>query len=163
MRMLGGSMPPGRTAAGGGVCGLVTAAAIGTVLASLGTYQVHDYADSDAPIGLAGSLVASILAVVLIAVVGRIGRRRLILRRTGGHALAALVMVPTAVAPLVLGGERNRLEAGLIWGAASVLLHVVQCGCDGHCSAPARGAPPLRDDPGWRSAQWSRAAMLASS
>jgi hypothetical protein len=117
---------PGKaTTAGGVLCGLLTAGAIGAVLGSLDEYQVRDYADRDASIGLAGSLIAVVAAVVLIAVAGGIGARLFGFRRPQWHAPVPLVMVPVAVWPLVLGAERNRVEAGLIWGAAAVAVHAV--------------------------------------
>lgn len=117
-------MSPVKVTVGGVLCGAITATAIGVILGSLDEYQVHDFSDMDGPIGLAGSLVASVVAVILIAAVGVIGGRRLGLRRSGGHALATLILVPAAVVPLVTAAERNRLEAGLIWGTAGVCLHV---------------------------------------
>ena len=124
MSVAGESAIPAKVAAGGVVCGSITATAIGVILGSLDKYQVPGFADMDGTIGLAGALVASVVAVVLIAAVGVLGGRRLGIRRSGGHALAALILIPAAVVPLVIGGERNRFEAGLIWGTASVCFHV---------------------------------------
>ena len=99
---------PAKVAVGGVVCGSITATAIGVILGSLDEYQVPDFSDKDATIGVAGSLVASVVAVVLIAVVSGVGGRRLGIRRSGGHALAALILIPAAVVPLVIGGERKQ-------------------------------------------------------
>jgi hypothetical protein len=121
-----GSAGPGKgTTAGGVLCGLLTAGAIGAVLGTLDEYQVRDYADRDPSIGLAGSLVAAVAAVVLIAAASWIGARLFGFGRSHWHAPVPLVMVPAAVWPLVFGAERNRVEAGLIWGAAAVAVHVV--------------------------------------
>jgi hypothetical protein len=106
------------------VCGLVTAAAIGAVLGSLGEYQVSDFADLDATFGFAGALIAAVGSVAVIAAAcGIAGWRGA--RWPAQHALVPLVLVPAAVLPLVTGAERNRLEAGLIWGAAAVAVHVL--------------------------------------
>ncbi len=99
------------------LAGLVTAAAISAVLGSLDRYQVPDYADRDVSLGLAGVLIAVTVAVAVIAVAGPRPRPR--------HVLVPLALVPSAVLPLVLGAERNRTEAALIWGFAAVTVHVL--------------------------------------
>ncbi|MCA2216004.1 hypothetical protein [Jidongwangia harbinensis] len=113
-----------RTATSGIVCGLVTAGAIGAVLGLLGEYQVHDFADTDATYGIAGGLVASVGAVAVLAAACGIARWRRA-PWPAPHVVVPLVLVPAAVLPLVTGAERNRLEAGLIWGAAAVAVHVL--------------------------------------
>lgn len=115
----------GQAAAGGATYGLITAGAIVTVLHCLSRYQVHDYADRDASIGLAGSLIAVVAAVTLVAAAGRIGGRLPGLRRPQWHVFVPLLLVPMAVVPLVLGAERNRVEAALLWGCAAVTVHVL--------------------------------------
>ncbi|MEV6602087.1 hypothetical protein AB0M36_35335 [Actinoplanes sp. NPDC051346] len=111
-------------ATGGVVCGLVTAGAIGVALGSLEEYQVPDFADTDGTVGLLFSVLAAVVAAAVIAVV------RVIAGRSGArwpktHVVLPVVLVPVAVVPLVTGAERNRLEAGLIWGAAAVAVQVL--------------------------------------
>ena len=114
------------TATGGIVCGVVTAGAIGAVLASLGEYQVRDYADMEASLGFAGAVFAAIAAAAVVAAVSGIaGRRGARWPGSGQHVLVPIALVPAAVVPLVTVAERNRLEAGLIWGAAAVAAHVL--------------------------------------
>jgi hypothetical protein len=118
--------PGPATATGGIACGLVTAGAIGAVLGSLGEYQVHDYADMEGSLGLAGGVLAAVAAAAVVAVVCAIaGRRGARWAGHGQHVLVPVVLVPAAVVPLVTGAERNRLEAGLAWGAAAVAVHVL--------------------------------------
>lgn len=98
--------------------GVVTAVAIAVVFALLGRYQVPDYADRDGSLGLAGTLAAMVAAVALIAVI----------RAPARHAVVALLLIPAAILPLVLGAERNRLEAALIWCTAALAVHVLLSG-----------------------------------
>jgi Flp pilus assembly pilin Flp len=106
----------GRATVSGTFCGLISATAIGVVLASLGEYQVPDFADEDGTIGVAYGLVATVVAVFLVAAT----------RPTPQLQVAVpLVLVPLAIVPLVTGGERNRLEAFVIWGAAACAVHLL--------------------------------------
>ncbi|MBU2666633.1 hypothetical protein KOI35_24290 [Actinoplanes bogorensis] len=101
--------------AGALVCGAITAGALAGVLSALDEYQVSDYADMDPTIGAAGALVAAIAAAAVIGVI-RV--------RPRPHMVVPLLLVPAVILPLVAGLERNRVEAGLLWGAVAFAIHL---------------------------------------
>ncbi|GAB2616139.1 hypothetical protein Aab01nite_28820 [Paractinoplanes abujensis] len=103
---------------GGLVCGAITTTALGVVLIMLPGYQVRDYADMDPVYGLGGALPAAIGAALLIAKV-RVGNTW-----PPAHVLIPLLFLPLAIAPLVLGLERNRLESVILLGAAAFAIHL---------------------------------------
>ncbi|MBL7261958.1 hypothetical protein [Paractinoplanes lichenicola] len=100
------------------VCGAVTTVALGLVLSALAGYQVRDHGDLDPAIGLGAALLAAIGTAGIIAVIRTFGSWP----RT--HVLVPLLFLPAAIAPLVLGLERNRIEAGLVLGAAAFAIHL---------------------------------------
>nr|WP_221381172.1 hypothetical protein [Actinoplanes polyasparticus] len=104
------------------VCGAVTVGALALVFGQLGEYQVMDYADQDASIGLAGALLGSIGAAGVLAVIRTLPRGK---RWARGHVVVPLGLLPVAVVPLVAGLERNNLEAVVIWGSAASAIHVL--------------------------------------
>ncbi|MCM4080637.1 hypothetical protein [Paractinoplanes hotanensis] len=122
---------------GGLVCGAVTVGALALVFGQLGEYQVMDYADQDASIGLAGAFLGSIGAAGVIAVIRMLPRGK---RWARGHVVVPLVLLPVAVVPLVVGLERNNVEAVVIWGSAALATHVLlETARRGAVDGPARG------------------------
>ncbi|WP_285689283.1 hypothetical protein [Actinoplanes sp. NBRC 103695] len=101
---------------GGLVCGGITAATIGGVLAALDDYQVRDFSDMDPVIGVAGGAFAATIAAMLILIVHR---------RPSAHAVVPLLLVPPVLTSLTTGLERDRLEAAVLWGAVAMAVQLL--------------------------------------
>jgi hypothetical protein len=124
-RPAGGSVPSALL--GAGLCGLVSVGALALVFASLSKDQVPGpYDGGDGFRALVGGLGAALAVVGVLTVLVTAARNRFGVRWTYAHVPLPLVLLPVVLAGVALpGGERNRLETGVLWGAAVLIVHLL--------------------------------------
>jgi hypothetical protein len=124
-RPAGGSVPSALL--GAGLCGLVSVGALALVFASLSKDQVPGpYDGGDGFRALVGGLGAALATVALLTVLVTVTRNRFGVRWTNAHVPLPLVLLAVVLAGVALpGGERNRLETGVLWGAAVLIVHLL--------------------------------------